>query len=111
MGEAFITRRGERVKRGTATATNTSLTIPDLIGAKNAVIWFNGYLKGSSYRYVSSIDIRDGDIYCVTCADSSGTFSYTDMFEFDIATGKIYIPNTYNLYFFAISTPYDYVVY
>lgn len=112
MGEAFITRRGERVKSGTVTATDTSLTIPELIGAKNAIVTIADALS-NSYSYVGVVHIDNGIVSRVLFANkgSYALWDYTDMLIFDATTGKLSIPNGNNLYFFYTSAPYRYVVY
>lgn len=115
MGEALKINRkgGSSVKTGTAHAQGDALTIPDLIGAKNAII---GLCPNPSYPYISqsgelivSVVIEDG---VITSAyyNSENSVAKTEYLSFDPATGRISQPGTV-VGDFAMYIDYKYVVY
>jgi hypothetical protein len=118
MAEAFITRRGSAMKVGTAHATGFyNLTIPDLIGAKNALIGLcpnpQQGMTSTSNGVVVSIVIEDGNItsaYYFYKVSSYASISPLNDLTFDVATGTLSKPSG-SLGEFAIAIDYKYVVY
>lgn len=114
MAEAFITRRGSAMKVGTAHATHHALTIPDLIGAKNALI---GLCPNPQYGNTGTIDqiivsivIENGEIssaYYLYRDSSSAGIHLVNGMTFDSTTGTI----TEGIADFSTVIDYKYVVY
>lgn len=78
MGEALITRRGGGggVKTGIANQASDSKTlkITALVGVKNAIVSVNTKVNMGyhSDKRVLMLELRDGEVYKVLCANSSG---------------------------------------
>jgi hypothetical protein len=129
MAEAYLTRRTSRVKRGEVVITeNASLTIPDLIGMKNAVISFKSnndlgnYLaasEGFAKRQIIEIIIEDGKVahiaYVSTEQNNAPSYMRVEysksslVITFDASTGTINVSLTYA--YFDRGTTYKYIIY
>ena len=130
MAEAYLTRRSSRVKRGEVKASSyTSLTIPDLVAMKSAVISHVPFGGGSgdihsqtSLRNILEIIIEDGKVVQMmhVSGQQSGadTSSYvyidfsssSDVVTFDASTGTITIASQVDARFYR-TTPYKYIAY
>ena len=129
MAEAYLTRRTARAKQGEVqTTSNTSLTIPDLVGMKNAFISFKsdrdlgeylGVVHGFAQRKIIEIIIKDGKIAHIayvstnqmnTPSTISIEYSASPLVgTFDASTGTINVSSTY-AYFYKQDT-YRYIIY
>lgn len=138
MGEALITHRGGGgAKTGFFDTTNLgsnlqSMTIPDLVGAKNAVLWYKipdvgGYrgdpvTSSASPTPIHSIEITDGEVSFIMEEHAGGHGCVANRLEnitFDSATGTITIDSSVltrviffsGTYYYLKQQGYAYLVY
>lgn len=120
MAEAIISRNVPRVKTGTLDwgqdASTTTLTIPALVGARNAVVALLGArATRKSMDMISSFVIEDGVVTAV--AKSNDTLSDgthidaldVSYMQFDSTTGSITV--SHSLTRFGSWAQYKYIVY
>ena len=126
MAEAIISRNVPRVKTGTfLTGTDDNffktITIPDLVGAKNVILfeYNNPYtIVSGAGNAIATVCIEKGVIVSATLVrDGNDHTDYFDLayINFDSATGTISVIAAGNAFyknaFFRPFTNYKYIVY
>ena len=125
MAEAYISRRESRVKTGTFLTGSDgylkSITTPDLVGAKNAILFeYNrpGSTSSAEGNAIVTVCIEDGAIVSATMIrDGNDHTDYIDLsyINFNASTGTISVADAGSAYyknaFFRQYTNYKYIIY